>query len=467
MSARRWSCLILAIALAGAGCGRREPPRALPLFHAGDYSAAFTEQKRRVQGEGPERDQPLELMRLGMCAFEAGDPDAAIFLRKAVDAFADFSRSTGETVAGSTFGSEASAYFRGHPYERMLVLAYYGLAEYAKPGRAAVFDAMAGFNHAIREDYAGEIREAYEKTPEGREQLAKDPDFFKCDSAFAHFMVGMCHLRVGESDLAKAAFADARKQAAKLTARGYPAVADEFFDAERLAACNLLVITALGRAPVKYRVGQYGEFCRIRPGDTVVEARARVSAGGVTLDPPVPLEDVFHQASTRGGRAMDAINRGKAVFKAGTGEAAVGLTYVGLAVMSSRDRDTQAAGAVIAGVGLLAGALSALSKPDADVRCLELLPATLQVLPARLPPGRQDVVIEFIDRSGAVIPGQTVVLRDLEVPAEGNRLVYVRSGPHRAPTPPPPIPPIPPVPPAQESLPGLTSDPQLQPKDTP
>jgi hypothetical protein len=102
-------------------------------------------------------------------------------------------------------------------------------------------------------------------------------------------------------------------------------------------------------------------------------------------------EDLFWQATTRGGRQIDAINAGKAQFKdtAGTvGDVAIGAgTGLAMAGGLSGNRDMQGAAAIIGLIGLMAKAAEAAARPEADVRYWDNLPAQILIATTEIRPG--------------------------------------------------------------------------------
>ena len=87
--------------------------------------------------------------------------------------------------------------------------------------------------------------------------------------------------------------------------------------------------------------------------------------------PLVKAADLYHQASTRGGRAVDAVLAGKAVFKEGMLAVGGAMVDLGLAVahtVKDKDDDT----AALIGLGFIVSGVAA-----ADVRALDVLPHSI------------------------------------------------------------------------------------------
>ncbi|MDB5452965.1 MAG: hypothetical protein JWO33_1543 [Caulobacteraceae bacterium] len=101
-------------------------------------------------------------------------------------------------------------------------------------------------------------------------------------------------------------------------------------------------------------------------------------ARGDVAAPLYPMEDIYYQASTRGGRAIDKILQGKAQFKATTGSigSVVADTSVAISEQYGASNATLIAGGV-AGVFLI---VSSSAKPAADTRYWSSLPDTVHVM---------------------------------------------------------------------------------------
>jgi hypothetical protein len=187
---------------------------------------------------------------------------------------------------------------------------------------------------------------------------------------------------------------------------------------------NVLFFFEFGPGPTKYATGEYGEQLRFRVPNSPV-ASAQLKINGATY-PVAPTDDVYFQATTRGGRVMDHILGNKAVFKATTdtvGSAAL-IGGLGAAAVSS-DRTTQQVGLGIAMAGLLSKAISAATVPAADTRAWDNLPRYLSFAALPLPPGQHQATIEFKDAAGQVVPTFTKLFT-LNIPADGrDKVVFV------------------------------------------
>jgi hypothetical protein len=159
---------------------------------------------------------------------------------------------------------------------------------------------------------------------------------------------------------------------------------------ERPPGVMLLVEQGIG--PRKRAEGRYGE-------QLVIVSAHR--------DPPPPeprvgdqplaalwLDSLTFQATTRGGRKVDAFLRGKAVFKDASMIGGQVLMQVGEA---ARNADNPQAAAAVQLVGLGVWVAGLATNPAADTREWGLLPDHLYLVAADLPPG--DHALRLLGRS--------------------------------------------------------------------
>jgi hypothetical protein len=173
---------------------------------------------------------------------------------------------------------------------------------------------------------------------------------------------------------------------------------------------NVLLFVAIGNGPEKYHSGEYGELVQFRQRPAA-DRNAEVTVDGCALGNPACVDDVFYQAVTRGGRKIDGLLKGKAVFKSVAQNVASTAFMTALAMSVSdgcHNSDSAEAALIIAGVGLAAGAAAAMTRPEADTRHWEFLPNYLCLLPMDLDPGRHHIEVTFTDAHGKVIPRYTV-----------------------------------------------------------
>ena len=214
----------------------------------------------------------------------------------------------------------------------------------------------------------------------------------------------------------------------------------------------------MGRGPFKYGTGEHksilcysGHPCRVE------QVRVRVGEGLLVAG---KLGDVRLQAMTRGGREMDCVLRGRAVFKDVTAASGMGLataaSALGIVAMaqsaaaasatsasaaggaSASGAGAAATGASMAipivGLGVAGGALvflavSAATNPAADIRHWETLPDCVHVAEGKLPPGKHRLEIECLGRCCGPVGGFAAVSKEITIEPGHETVVVVRAGP--------------------------------------
>jgi len=185
---------------------------------------------------------------------------------------------------------------------------------------------------------------------------------------------------------------------------------------------NVLLIVELGRGPVKYPIGQYGHIAIFTSKPFKTSNLKIIIDNKDNFDEKSALcnSDTLYQASTRGGRLMDGILKGKAEFKQTTAQISQGLSQVSQQMANQANQLQQqaslcgtggaaAAGAAYAAVGIavlsLAFAIgSAMANPAADVRHWSFLPAEIRVIPMKLSVGNHHIQLQAFDSNNSLIP---------------------------------------------------------------
>ena len=359
----------LAATMLLAGCATA--PVAPPIPFTGD--PVVDNLARRDAGRPV--DWALWAYRAGAAALRRGDLDTA---RAALDdGLARAAAATGAPSAEAararrTFGREADKPFVGEPYEQVMANFYRGLAYWQAGDRS---NARALFRNGLFID--------------------GDPatGTLTGDWVLLEYLDGWLTERLGGSGTA----ALARARAAAGPGRTLP---------DFNGAARVMVVVEYGRGPGKYSAGEYGEQLRFRPGPARVAA-ARLRVAGEVVELP-PWDDLYSQATTRGGRVMDHILGNQAVFKRGAeqvGDAALAGAIITNEFGAGHDR-TEAALAMAA-VGLMAKLLSGAAAPDADTRTWDNLPAFLSFAALELSAGEHAARLEFLDGSGVVVESRT------------------------------------------------------------
>lgn len=288
---------------------------------------------------GGERNAVLNFQRLGLAAMDLGlwDDAERAFDGALVRIEAIYAKNKQAEAARDTFRKEANKDFKGEPYERAMAYYYRGLL-YLRKGDYD--NARASFKTAEYQDTVSEAEE------------------FKSDFAVMNYLVGWTYHCQGRPDMAKESFDHAAAAQAGLPA---PAAGD-----------RMLMVAELGAGPVKQRTGAQSEKLTFGSGPSYGATSARFALAGGTPMNTVQASSVYHQATTRGGRAIDAILNGKAEFKATTG--AIGDAFTQTSMNSLMAGDTSTSNLGMAGVGMLFSMFASAAKTEADIRGWDTLP---------------------------------------------------------------------------------------------
>jgi hypothetical protein len=170
-------------------------------------------------------------------------------------------------------------------------------------------------------------------------------------------------------------------QASKLQPQVFGSVRD---------TANFVGLIDIGDAPVKYGIGKYHERLAFKPAGDLPQLSS-VTAQVDNASSPILGADLNWQASTRGGRAVDAILNGKAQWKSGTETASNALTAAGYAAtlsgVSSNNQGLQNAGEIGMAIGLVSGLFSAAMTPAADTRAWRSLPGGISLMNGQIRAG--------------------------------------------------------------------------------
>lgn len=305
-------------------------------------------QKVVVEGE---RNQVLNRLRAGLKAMEYGHNSLA-------SRTFDEALLTIETIYGgdekakqarAMFTAEDRKVFRGEPYERAMAFYYRGIL------------------YLMESDY--ENARASFKSGSLQDTLAEE-EKYQQDFALLEFLEGWASHCNGNNDLAREAYASAKKHASSLVV---PASTD-----------NLLVLAELGYSPVKYLAGDHGELLEIKGNSKQgpAYARVRLTDGFELLD---NQESILQQAMDRGRRQFADVLENKAKFKESaaevadaTAEAATGAAVVATTAAQVGDFDTArtlgGAGALLGIFSVASQAVSSATQTAADTRHWDNLP---------------------------------------------------------------------------------------------
>jgi len=352
---------------------------------------------RQLVEEG-ERNRVLNLMRLGLDALQLGYLDEA---ERAFDGALNgiervYANNEKATRARSLWVEEGSKDFKGEPYER--VMAYY----------------YRGLLYILREDYqnarasfkGGMLQDAF-----------AEEEQYRCDFALLLYLSGWCSQQIKDDILSKAAFDELLKLRPDIK---LPKPDN-----------NLLLVLETGKSPRKLSDGVGHYQLKFRRGRNFSEKNARYVIDDSSTGVAYPLEDIFWQATTRGGRQVDFILKGKANFKKQTRLVGTALsdvatsTIIASTAFSSSSSQLQGIGAGIGLISVVSQIASASARAEADVRYWNNLPDAVHVASCKLKPGKHKLTIEVLDKNQKVLADLTKSI-DIEIPKDGSLLIWVR-----------------------------------------
>lgn len=298
--------------------------------------------KRRVS-EG-ERNRVLNDMEIGARTFWLGDLAGA---RQSLDDAilginTVYANDPAAEKARSLWYEEGSKNFKGEPYERAMAFFY----------RSLLFMREGDYQNARAAARQGLLQDAFAEDNQAR-----------ADFALLMFLDAWASHLDGNADLRDQALAELKR-----FRPDFPGIKPQD---------DTLVLVETGTAPRKLADGVNHSYFVLRRGKGFTENRARVVLGETTL-PMYPMEDVYYQAATRGGREIDGVLQGKAQFRNGANTA--GSTLLNSAVAYQDAAGGSSAVYVVGGIGAMASFLGSRAKAQADLRSWSTLPDTIHVL---------------------------------------------------------------------------------------
>ncbi|MGP0630033.1 hypothetical protein ACTRW9_10005 [Nitrospina sp. 32_T5] len=352
---------------------------------------------RDVLEEGS-RNFVLNHMRAGLGAMELGRDRLAAesFETTLLSIEAVYAENESAEKARSVWYEEGKKDFKGEPYERAMAYYYRGLL-FLKEG-----------------DY--ENARACFKSGQLQDALAEN-EKYQMDFALLIYLEGWASHLLGDEQLAKTAFEEAQQIRPDLTP---PAPGDD-----------VLVLAESGMSPIKVAAGEGNAALTFKRGSGFREKSARLFVNGRTYSPRM-TEDIFWQASTRGGRVVDAILKDKVVFKETHETMGKALTELGVQGMLLSAQHDSNEGLLISGIvtaiGLVQQGVAASTQTRADDRYWESLPDSVHVFTYGKDasnPGRT-VTVSFVDPGGNTVSNLAFEV-EVHMTARGHGLAWVRS----------------------------------------
>jgi len=311
-----------------------------PLYLQESYNTLFKEGKR---------NQVLNLLQIGKLALDKGDLDEAgdSFEQALVQIETVYSNSEDANRARSLWYEEGSKTFKGEPYERSMAYYYRGL----------VYLYKHEYDNARASFISGIMQDAFAEEEQNRS-----------DFALLMFLAGWSAQKMGSPSLAKEAYDELKGFRPDFV---IPSSADD-----------ILIIGESGKSPRKLADGLGHYQLVYRRGKKIVDKRIVMKTDSGEFD-LYPMEDIFWQASSRGGRPVDKIIEGKASFKKTAQNFGGGLSNVANEAMIISGGLGSVSGTNISAafslIGVASMALSANSKPRADTRYWNNLPDLVHV----------------------------------------------------------------------------------------
>jgi len=339
----------------------------------------------------------LNQLQAGLAAMQSGNYELAesSFDLALMQIEAVYANNEEAARARSLWHEEGAKDFKGEPYERAMAFYYRGLLYLM---RGDYENARACFK-------SGTLQDAFAEEEQNQ-----------CDFALLIFLEGWASQRLGDSDLAEAAFAELAK------------LRPDFSRPE--PEHDTLVLVETGTSPRKVADGVGHAELKYRRGKKITEERVRLRLDEQT-EAAYPMEDLFFQARTRGGRPIDKILEGKAVFLQGGLKIGTALTetasgvILGSTLLTNHSNATANVGAAIGAVGGVVTLVAINAKPHADTRYWKNLPDMVHVYTYR-DGGEQVLEAQFNSVDGAPVELAPLPLQPV-FDGKGNRLIWARS----------------------------------------
>ena len=345
---------------------------------------------------GPPKDKVLWQYRTAAAAMCLGQyAYAKQLLDDALLTTGGISTDRSAKLARSYFHPESRKLFIGEPYERVMAYYYRGILYWmdGEPDNARACFRSAAFQDADAENHE-----------------------YSADYVLLDYLDGLATAKLAGDG------SDAFKRAEKEARLARPPPLDP--------NANTLFFVECGIGPYKFASGRYGEELRFGlPPSPVFSAAIEVDGKKVQA---APYDDLYFQATTRGGRVMDHILANKAVFKTSTDVAGTAAIIGGAIAASQNNRTSQQVGLGLIAAGLISKIVSATTTPAADTRAWANLPRYLSFASFSLPPGQHTARIEFFDQAGRPLPNLTKII-NLNISSDGkDKVVFVSD---KSPTP--------------------------------
>lgn len=389
------ACLLLA----GCATGPKQFERATLDTSQQDLvaskPAALQSYYRDLYAEG-RRNEVLNLMEIGTAAYRLGlYSEAKSALDEArLNIESVYADNDAARKARSIWYEETEKEFKGEAYERCMVYFYLGL----------IFLQEGDYGNARASFISGLLQDAF-----------AEEEQHSADFASLLYLAGWSARLMGSETLAQEHFRELQLYRPDAPLPG----PDD----------NVLLIAETGTSPRKLAdgVGHYQLVYRRGKDFKDTAAVVRIDDSWTRL---YPIEDVYFQASTRGGRAIDRIVKGQVEFKTNAREFGTSLSEVSrsnwLAGASAAAGGALGAGyAAVSLVSVAAQGLSASAVVRADTRYWDGLPDTVHLLPMHAT-ANEGLTIRYLDSHGIPVGGLSKRFA-VHMDANGNGVAFASS----------------------------------------
>jgi len=350
----------------------------------------------KLDKEG-QRNEVLNRMRIASTAFKRGYYEVAKreFELARVQIEALYTDSPQAKQARSLWYEEGRKDFKGEPYERAMVYFYIGLL--------AILDGQYDYAHAAFKN--GIIQDSF---AEEEQHIG--------DFAIFYFLAIWCAQKMGSEHLIRDYKYRERLKALRADLK-QPSNKDD-----------TLVIALTGKSPRKLNDGVGGWQMVYRPGKKMKTFGVKADLGKGKKNIPL-IDDVYFQATTRGGRLVDKIIEGQVSFKQNTenfgstlSSASNNILLQAVALNNSNYGDLAAVGAL----GVIAQIFSTNVKTKADTRYWDGLPNGIHATSLSQTSTKPKIAFDYLDKQGNIIKersGET----ELFVNPKGHKIAILMS----------------------------------------
>lgn len=362
----------------------------LPAAARADYAAELAKMK-----SAQTKDIAQHELQAGLAAMAEGKTKEAteLFDLALTSIESIFANTENAAKARSLWYEEGAKEFKGEPYERSMAFYYRGLL-YLTEGDYE--NARASFRSGILQDAFAEDQQ------------------FRSDFSSLMLLEGWANQLNGDTSQASSAYGEVQSFH---PGWGAPKALD-----------NFLIVAELGGSPRKLSDGiSNHEIVYKRPKRTPEHA-ITVDLDGKALRLAL-VEDLFFQASTRGGRPIDRVIDGKVAFQNKTeaiGSALGIISSEGSVLGAAFNAGGGRALGTIAAVGAISSLISVNVKPKADVRFWANLPETLHIASVSGTDLPHKITATLFDADGKPVALDQVQIHSW-IDKNGNGLIWIKS----------------------------------------